>query len=102
MHNPGFRPNKLRYLVLPTAITAQETKVEGSQYSIETAKDPHEKPSQGTVVALGKDCSEFQLGAIVLYGRYSGYEQHFDGNDYLILAETELLGEMLVTPFDDK
>jgi co-chaperonin GroES (HSP10) len=100
MNNPGFRPNKGRYLVLPDAVTAQETKIEGSEYTIDVAKDIHEKPSEGTVVARGNECTEFVVGDKVLYGRFSGYEQLFDGKTYLILAETEILGERLVTPFD--
>ena len=55
----------------------------------------------GTVIAKGKDCEEYQPGAKVLYGKFSGYEQLFDGQNYLILAETEILGERLVTPFDE-
>jgi chaperonin GroES len=102
MNNPGFRPNRQRYLVLPTEIKGQETKIEGSEYTIESAKDPHEKPAEGTVVAVGKDCTEFKPGDTVVYGKYSGYEQHLDGVNYLILAESEILGERLVTPFDDE
>lgn len=101
MNSPAFRPNKLRYLVLPDEVKGQETKVEGSIYTIDKPKDPHEKPSEGTVVAKGNNCTEFSPGAKVLYGKYSGYEQLFDGVNYLILAETEILGERIVTPFDD-
>jgi len=101
MHNPGFRPHSTRYLILPDEIKGQETKVEGSEYTIDTAKDPHEKPSEGTVVARGSDCHEFDLGDKVLYGKYSGYEQHFEGVDYYILSESEVLGARIVTPFDE-
>ena len=105
-HQPGeelsaFRPNKLRYLVLPDPVKSQETKIEGSEYTIDLAKDPHAKPSEGTIIAVGKDCTEYTPGAKVLYGKFSGYEQLFDGVNYLILAETEILGERLVTPFDN-
>ena len=96
----AFRPNKGRYLVLPNPVESQTTKIEGSQYTIESQKDIHAKPSEGTVVAKGKDCTEYEPGARVLYGKFSGYEQLFDGTNYLILAETEILGERLVTPFD--
>jgi len=98
----AFRPNKLRYLVLPDEVKGHETKIEGSEYTIEAAKDIHAKPSEGTVVAKGKECTEYDLGAKVLYGKFSGYDQAFDGTDYLILAETEILGELVViTPFED-
>ena len=98
----AFRPNKGRYLVLPSPVEAQTTKIEGSEYEIESQKNIHEKPAEGTVVAKGKDCTEYEPGAVVLFGKFSGYEQTFDGQNYLILAETEILGERLVTPFDDE
>lgn len=97
----AFRPNKGRYLVLPTALEALTTKIEGSEYTIESQKSIHEKPAEGTVVAKGKECMEYENGAVVLFGKYSGYEQVFDGVNYLILADTEILGERLVTPFDE-
>ena len=100
MNNPGFRPNKGRYLILPAEVKGQETKIEGSEYTVTAARDIHEKPSEGTVVARGNECTEFAVGDRVLYGKYSGYEQLFDGKNYLILAETEILGERLITPFD--
>jgi co-chaperonin GroES (HSP10) len=101
MNKTAFRPNKKRYLVQPDPVVAQETKIEGSQYTIDVARDIHEKPSEGTVIAKGKDCTEYEIGAKCLYGKFSGYEQLFDGTQYLILAETEILGERLVTPFDE-
>lgn len=101
MNKTAFRPNKGRYLVLPDPVVGQETKIEGSEYTIEAARDIHEKPAEGTVIAKGKKCTEYEPGAKVLFGKYSGYEQLFDGTNYLILAETEILGERLVTPFDE-
>lgn len=97
----AFRPNKGRYLVLPDDVKGQETKIEGSEYTIESAKDIHSRPAEGTVIAKGKECAEYEPGVKVLFGKYSGYPQQFDGVEYLILAETEILGERLVTPFDE-
>ena len=97
MKTVNFRPNKSRYLVLPDPVEGEQTKIEGSEYVIEGQKDIHAKPSEGTVVAKGKECTEYEVGAKVLYGKFSGYEQLFDGTNYLILAETEILGERVVT-----
>ena len=102
MNTTAFRPNKGRYMILPDPVEGVETKIEGSEYTVTKQKDIHAKPSEGTVIAKGKDCTEYEPGAKVLYGKYSGYEQVFDGVNYLILAETEILGERLVTPFDDE
>jgi chaperonin GroES len=63
----------------------------------QTAK---EKPMQGKVVAVGpgarKDDGKRVLmdvsdGDEVLYPKYAGTEIKVDGNDYLILRETDIL-----------
>ena len=64
----------------------------------ETAK---EKPQQGKVVAAGKgkvrdDGSiqplDVKAGDTVLFGKYSGTEIKFNGEDYMIMREDEILG----------
>jgi len=63
----------------------------------DTAK---EKPQQGKIVAVGpgqvKDngervAPEVKKGDVVLYGKYSGTEVNVDGEDYLILRESDVL-----------
>jgi len=59
-----------------------------------------EKPQQGTVVAAGPGkVSEagsliemtVKNGDKVLYGKYSGSEVTFDGTDYIIMRESDIL-----------
>ena len=59
-----------------------------------------EKPQQGTVVALGSgkvsDSGSLvkmtvKKGDKVLYGKYSGSEVTFDGVDYVIMRESDIL-----------
>ncbi|MBI89113.1 MAG: co-chaperone GroES [Candidatus Marinimicrobia bacterium] len=59
-----------------------------------------EKPQQGTVVAAGSgkmsDSGNLiemtvKKGDKVLYGKYSGSEVTFDGNDYIIMRESDIL-----------
>ena len=58
----------------------------------ETAK---EKPQQGTVVMVGADKKdepmEIKKGDVVLYGKYAGTELKFDGTDYLMMRESDIL-----------
>ena len=63
----------------------------------DTAK---EKPQQGTVVAVGpgrmnddgeRIPMEVKAGDRVLYGKYAGTEVSLDGNDYLIVKESDVL-----------
>ena len=54
-----------------------------------------EKPRAGTVVLVGapKKDEEMELkkGDVVLYGKYSGQELNIDGNDYLLLSQSDIL-----------
>ena len=54
-----------------------------------------EKPQQGKVVAVGKGKKDHQMtvkvGDMVLYGKYSGSELKFEGKDYLIMREDDIL-----------
>ncbi|MGB2128801.1 MAG: co-chaperone GroES [Flavicella sp.] len=53
-----------------------------------------EKPSKGTVVAVGNGTKEealtVQVGDTVLYGKYAGTELKLEGNDYLIMRESDI------------
>ena len=59
----------------------------------DTAK---EKPQKGTVVAVGPGKKDEPMtvkeGDSVLYGKYSGTEINLDGDDVLIMRESDILG----------
>ena len=54
-----------------------------------------EKPQKGKVVAVGKgtkdDPMTVKSGDTVLYGKYAGTELKLEGNDYLIMRESDIL-----------
>ena len=59
-----------------------------------------EKPQQGSVVAVGPGKTSdtgnligmtVKKGDKVLYGKYSGSEVTFDGTDYVIMRESDIL-----------
>ena len=59
-----------------------------------------EKPQQGTIVATGPGkvsdsgtqvAMEVKKGDKILYGKYSGTEFSFEGTDYLIMKESDIL-----------
>jgi len=63
----------------------------------DTAK---EKPQRGKIVAAGpgrlddsgkRVALEVKVGDVVMYGKYSGTEIKVDGDDYLILRESDIL-----------
>ena len=83
-----------RVVVKPTEEAEQ---MRGGLYIPDTAK---EKPSQGEVVAVGPgkisdDGTRLEMdvsvGDKVLYGKYSGTDVTLDGEEYLILRESDIL-----------
>jgi co-chaperonin GroES (HSP10) len=99
MNTPAFVPGGSRYLVLPDPI-GQATETIGG-ITLTVPKDPNKQAIEGTVVAKGKSCINYELGDKVMYGQFSGYDLHLDSFDYKVLQENELLGQHLITPFDD-
>ena len=60
-----------------------------------------EKPSQGKVISVGpgkkNDSGEvspvnLKAGDVVLFGQYAGNEVKLDGEDYLIMSESDIFG----------
>ncbi|MBW6498210.1 MAG: co-chaperone GroES [Bacteroidales bacterium] len=69
-----------------------EEKTSGGIIIPDTAK---EKPQRGTVVAVGTGTKDqpmtVKVGDQVLYGKYAGTELSFEGKDYLIMRESDIL-----------
>lgn len=69
-----------------------EEKTTGGIIIPDTAK---EKPQKGEIVAVGpgKDGNlmTVQVGDVVLYGKYGGQELSYEGVDYLIMREDDIL-----------
>jgi chaperonin GroES len=90
----NIKPLSDRVVVKPKAA---EEKTQSGIYIPDTAK---EKPMQGTIVSIGpgryENGSKIDMtvkeGDAVLYGKYSGTEITLDGEDYLIMRESDILG----------
>lgn len=84
-----IKPLSDRVLILPAAA---EEKTAGGLFIPDTAK---EKPLSGKVVAVGPGTADVKMevkdGDTVLYGKYVGTEIHFDGEDYLIMKQSDIL-----------
>ena len=84
-----IKPLADRVLVEPAAA---ETKTSSGIIIPDTAK---EKPQKGNVVAVGAGTKEnpvsVKVGETVLYGKYSGTELKYEGKDYLIMKESDIL-----------
>ena len=83
------KPLADRVLVEPMAA---ETKTASGIIIPDNAK---EKPQKGKIVAVGNGTKEEKMtvsvGDTVLYGKYAGTELKFEGQDYLIMRESDLL-----------
>ena len=53
-----------------------------------------EKPQKGTVIAVGKGTKEnpmsVNVGDTVLYGKYAGTELKHDGEEFIIMKESDI------------
>ncbi|MCL4149816.1 UNVERIFIED_CONTAM: hypothetical protein GTU68_000983 [Idotea baltica] len=84
-----MKPINDRVVVQPAKAEAKTT---GGIIIPDTAK---EKPQKGKIVAVGpgKDGNQLTVkkGDTVLYGKYSGQEIAYEGKDYLIMREDDIL-----------
>ena len=76
----------------------EDMKTAGGIIIPDTAK---EKPSQGEIIAVGpggRDESgklipiDVKVGDVVLFGKWSGTEVKIDGQDLLIMKESDIMG----------
>ena len=90
-----FRP--LHDRVVVRRIDAEE-KTKGGIISPDTAK---EKPQEGEVIAVGPGARDesgkvvaldVRAGDRVLFGKWSGTEVRIDGQDLLIMKESDIMG----------
>ena len=89
----NLKPLADRVVVKPAA--AEEV-TKGGLFLPDTAK---EKPQQGEIVAIGPGrisddgatiAPQVAVGDTALYGKYSGTEIMVDGDEYLIMRESEI------------
>jgi len=90
----NVQPLADRVVVLPLE---EEEQMRGGLYIPDTAK---EKPQSGKIVAVGpgklseegvRIDPDVEVGQTVLYGKYSGTEVTVEGDEYLILRESDIL-----------
>jgi chaperonin GroES len=85
----NVKPLADRVLVQPAEA---EEKTKSGIIIPDTAK---EKPMRGTIVAAGPgkkdEPTTVKVGDSVLYGKYAGTEISIDGNDFLIMRESDIL-----------
>lgn len=85
----AVKPLSDRVLVKPNPA---EEKTASGLFIPDTAK---EKPLMGKVVAVGPGTAEIKMevkvGDMVIYGKYAGTELSHDGEDYLVMKQSDLI-----------
>ncbi|MCF8260677.1 MAG: co-chaperone GroES [Melioribacteraceae bacterium] len=91
---------KIQPLADRVVVKAQEAE-EQTKGGIILPDTAREKPIQGSVVAVGngkvldngtKEELTVKVGDTVLYGKYSGTEVTIEGEEYLIMRESDIFG----------
>jgi len=86
-----------RVMIKPTP---KEDVSKGGIFLPDTAK---EKPQEGQIVAVGpgrltedgkRIAMEVKVGDKVIYAKYAGMEIKLDGEEYLIVRESDILGKL--------
>ena len=92
MPTPKITPLHDRVIVRPTPA---DEKTSGGIIIPDTAK---EKPQRGTVVAAGTSSKDETVtvnpGDTVLYGKYAGTELQLQGEQFLVMRESDILATL--------
>ena len=92
MPTPKITPLHDRVIVRPTPA---DEKTSGGIIIPDTAK---EKPQRGTVVAAGPGSKDEPVtvkpGDTVLYGKYAGTELQLQGEQFLVMRESDILATL--------
>ena len=86
----NLKPLADRVLIIPTP--AEEVTMSG----IIIPDSAKEKPLRGKIVAVGNGTKDEEMhlkeGDEVLFGKYAGSEIEFEGEKYLIMRQSDVLG----------
>lgn len=84
-------------------VVKRQTAEQISTGGIVLAEISQKRPAEGVVVAIGpglrKDGEyqslDFQVGELVLFGKYAGHEQLIGDEEFTVLREEEIIGKLL-------
>ena len=87
---------KINMIPLADRVIVQQAEAETTTASgIIIPDSAQEKPQRGTVVAVGEGTKEnsmtVKVGDNILYGKYAGTELKYNGTDYMIMKESDIL-----------
>jgi len=78
--------------ILVEPIKAEETTKAG----IHIPTQAKERPNEGTVITVGPGNDDFEMivkeGDKVIFGKHGGTSVTFEGKDYLVMRQTDIIG----------
>ena len=87
---------KINIIPLADRVLIQQDEAETTTASgIIIPDTAQEKPQKGTVIAVGKGTKDnpmtVKVSDNILYGKYAGTELKYNGADYMIMKESDIL-----------
>jgi len=87
---------KINIIPLADRVLIQQAEAETTTASgIIIPDTAQEKPQKGSVIAVGKGTKDnpmtVKVGDKILYGKYAGTELKYNGSDYMIMKESDIL-----------
>ena len=87
---------KINMTPLADRVIVQQAEAETTTASgIIIPDSAQEKPQRGKVIAVGKGTKDnsmtVKVGDNILYGKYAGTELKYNGTDYMIMKESDIL-----------
>ena len=87
---------KINIIPLADRVIIQQAEAETTTASgIIIPDTAQETPQKGTVIAVGKGTKDnpmtVKAGDNILYGKYAGTELKYNGSDYMIMKESDIL-----------
>ena len=91
-----LKMTKINITPLADRVIIQQAEAETTTASgIIIPDNAQEKPQKGTVIAVGKGTKDnpmtVKAGDNILYGKYAGTELKYNGSDYMIMKESDIL-----------
>jgi chaperonin GroES len=88
-----FQPKNEYILVKPEAVThGEKTSDFGIVIAIAAQATSTERPTSGTVIAVGSDINDIKDGDFILWPNTDGLDIEFDDGDFILLRYKSVIG----------
>jgi chaperonin GroES len=82
----------MRFRPLGERVLVKRKEEKATKTGILIPETTKEKPLEGTVVAVGEEVTNVNVGDSILFGKYSGSDIIVDGENYILLMIEDVSG----------